>query len=338
MPWRRTALLAAIALLAGAATGCGGTPRPSPSPSPSPTAVLPGLLGLAGEAAGPLVIAGPYGVAGTWKDGPRTVAVAPVPATGLAAVAALAQALGVPGPPISTSTGLGYNLGSTTGFQLTTDAGLDSFNFHPNVPTDEVGTTPTVAAADQFAESFLATAHVPAGGGVIPINQLSTTNGSDRRVYFQWSLDGLPVVNILGQPQEINVDVATNGSQTKQVVGISGAVPYGQIGGPVTYPAMEPTQVVQYLNTGTIKPAEYLLAPSGRPFPPVSPAPTGSITLNAASRAVVDSFGTAVPVYVFQVTGSPTVSQFVTCAVPPAGCVPLRFSTPSPSPSSSSSG
>ncbi|HVB13232.1 MAG TPA: hypothetical protein VNH38_00530, partial [Candidatus Dormibacteraeota bacterium] len=327
--------IAALTVLTLVVAGCGSSGRhPVPSPTATATAPLPGLLGLAGEVAGPLLIAGPYGVAGTWKNGSATVESATIPATPTAAVTALAQALEVPGPPISTATGLGYNLGSNNGYQLTTDAAVDTFNFHPNAPTDEVGTTPTVAGADQFAENYLSADHVPADGGVIPIPQLSFSNGSDRTVYFQWSLDGLPVVNILGEPQEIHVDVATDQHQVTQLVGITGAIPYGAIGNPVVYPAMLPTQVVQYLNSGTIKPAKYLLSPSGQPFPAPSPAVAGPVTLSAAKRGVVDSFGTSVPVYIFQVTGDPSASQFVTCAVPPAGCVPLRFSVPTPSPGS----
>lgn len=283
----------------------------------------------------PLLISGPYAVQGRLGSGGGTVVSAAVPATGAAAVAALAQALSVPGPPISTPSGLAYNLGSSSGYQLTTDPTLDTFNFHPNTPTDEVGITPTVTTADQFAESFLAASHVPAGGGVAPLNQLSTFHGSDRTVYFQWTLDGLPVVTILGQPETFTVDVATDRTQTMEVVGISGAVPYGATGPPIAYPAMRVAQVVEYLNTGIIKPAEYLLAPSGQPFPSPSPAPSGPTTLTAESRAIVDSFGTAVPVYLFQAAGDPSLSQFVTCAVPPAGCVPLRLrigvQTPSPS-------
>jgi|GEM_PF-5995414 len=256
----------------------------------------------------------------------------------MAALTALVQALGVPGPPISTATGLGYNLDSTTGYQLTTDANLDTFNYHPNSPTDEVGTTPTLAIANQFAEAFLSGAHVPAGGGVSPRPQLSVTHGSDRTVYFQWTLNGLPVVNILGQPAEIAVDVARDQFQVLQLVGISGAVPYGATGNPVVFPAMQAYQVVEYLNSGVIKPAAYLLSPSLQPFPSPSPSPLGPVTLNDESRAIVDSYGTAVPVYVFQVSGNPAVGEFVTCAVPPAGCVPLRFRSPTPSPSPLPSG
>jgi hypothetical protein len=256
----------------------------------------------------------------------------------MAALTALVQALGVPGPPISTATGLGYNLDSTSGYQLTTDADLGTFNYHPNSPTDEVGTTPTLAIANQFAEAFLADAHVPASGGVRPLPQFSVTHGSDRTVYFQWTLSGLPVVNILGQPAEIYVDVARDQFQVLQLVGISGAVPYGAIGNPVVFPAMQTYQVVQYLNSGVIKPAAYLLSPSLQPFPSPSPSPLGPTTLNDEYRAIVDSYGTAVPVYVFQVSGNPTIAQFVTCAVPPAGCVPLRFRSAIPSPSPLPSG
>ena len=332
------ALLATLALGLAACSPGGGRPKASPSPAPTPTAALPGLLGLAGESASPLLLAPPFLVEGNFGTGAESVESVAIPATGMAAVTALVQALDVPGSPISTATGLGYNLDSTSGYQLTTDGSLDTFNYHPNTPTDEVGTTPTLAIANQFAEAFLASAHVPAGGGVSPLPQLSVTHGSDRTVYFDWTLDGLPVVNILGQPQEISVDVARDQFQVLQLVGISGAVPYGAVGDPVVYPAMQPYQAVQYLNSGVIKPGAYLLSPSLQPFPTASTPPPGPVTLNHQYRAVVDSYGTAVPVYVFRVYGNPTVSQFVTCAVPPAGCVPLRFAAAPPSPSPSPSG
>jgi hypothetical protein len=292
-------------------------------------------LGLAGEAPSPLLLAPPFLVDGNFGTGAHSVESVAIPATGMAAVTALVRALGVPGSPISTATGLGYNLDSTSGYQLTTDVGLDTFNYHPNTPTDEVGTTPTLALATQFAETFLAAAHLPDGGGVSPLPQSSVTHGSDRTVYFVWTLEGLRVVNILGLPEEISVDVARDQFQVLQLVGISGAVPYGAVSAPVVYPAMQSYQAVQYLNSGVIKPGAYLLSPSLRPFPSPSPLPLGPVTINHQYRAVVDSYGTAVPVYVFHVYGNPTVSQFVTCAVPPAGCVPLRFrgATPSPSPS-----
>jgi hypothetical protein len=335
----RVVPLSGLVTLALVLAGCGASGSHHPQPSPSVSATPPGLLGLAGETTGPFLAAGPY-ASGGGSLGTKAGALhaGAVPDTAMAAVSALALALNTPGPPISTATGLAYNLGSTSGYQLTTNGTLTTFNFHPNTPTDEVGTTPTLAGADQFAEDFLSAAHVPAGGGVIPLTQMSTTNGSDRTVYFQWSLYGLPVVNILGQPQEIDVDVATDQHQTTQLVGISGAVPYGAIGTPVLYPAMPPDQVVQDLNSGAIKPGDYFLSSADQPFPAPSPAPTGPTTLSSEYRAIVDSYGTAVPVYVFDVSGNPNVSQFVTCAVSPDGCVPLRFAstTPSPSPSASS--
>ncbi|MGH7666945.1 MAG: hypothetical protein ACREN1_06520 [Candidatus Dormibacteria bacterium] len=334
----RAGATSGVILLLLLLAACGGPAHSGRSPAPSPSPVMPGLLGLAGETTTPLLIAGPYEFEGTYRGAAKTVPTSTVPATPLAAVTTLVQDLGVPGPPLSTSTGLGYNLGSTEGYQLTTNASMTSFNFHPNTPTDEVGTTPTVAYAEQYADAFLSTRNVPAGGGVVPLPQLSTANGSDRTVFFQWTLDGLPVVNILGQPQEIYVDVARDQFQATQLVGISGAVPYGALGTSVTYPAMAPEQAVKYLNTGAIKPGRYLLSPSGRPLGPPSPVPTGPARLGSESTAIVVSFGTAVPVYLFQVVGNPSVTQFVTCAVPPAGCVPLRFSTASPTPSSSGGG
>ncbi|MGC1183957.1 MAG: hypothetical protein WBA31_02245, partial [Candidatus Dormiibacterota bacterium] len=289
----RTRLLlpSALTVLALVLAGCGSTGphHPRSSPSASASATPPGLLGLAGETAGPFLAAGPYASdGGSFGTKGGTVRAGTVPATAMAAVTALALALNTPGPPISTSTGLGYNLGSTSGYQLTTNSSLTTFNFHPNTPTDEVGTTPTLAGANRFAEAFLSGAHVPAGGGVIPLPRMSTTNGSDRTVYFQWSLYGLPVVNILGQPQEIDVDVATDQHQTTQLVGISGAVPYGSIGNPVRYPALAPDQVIQDLNSGAIKPGNYLLSTSGQPFATPSPRPQGPTTLSTASRAIVD--------------------------------------------------
>ncbi len=319
--------------------GCGSTGAHSgSSPTASASAALPGLLGLGGETSSPLPIGGPYAVVGNLGSGSKTVESERVPVTATAAVTALAQALGVPGPPISTASGLGYNLGSTSGYQLTTNPTLTTFNFHPNTPTDEVGTTPTVAGADAFAENFLSAAHVPAGGGVIPITQLSTTNGSDRSVYLQWSLNGFPVVNILGQPEEIWVNVATDQHQVTQLVGISGAIPYGATGRPVVYPAMAPSEVVQDLNAGTINPNLYLLSLRGKPFTLPSPTGKGPVTLGGESLALVDSYGTAVPVYVFQVLENPAVSQFVTCAVPPNGCLPLRLRSAAPSPNDSPTG
>lgn len=335
-PDRRLVPPWSLILIALVLSGCGGGGAPPVvSPSAHPTSEFPELLGLAGEVTSPLLIAGPYQVRGRLGPGGGSVNATPVPATAAAAVGALAQSLAVPGPPISTSSGLGYNLGSSSGYQLTTDPSLDTFNFHPNTPTDEVGTTPTVAQADQFAENFLLAAHVPASGGVDPLDQLSTYHGSDRTIYFQWTLEGVPVVTIRGQPEVFSVDVATDRTQTMAVVGISGAVPYGATGGPTLYPAMTSNQVVKYLNSGVIKPADYLLSPSGQPFPSSLPVPSGPTALSAESMGIVDSFGSAVPVYVFQVSGDPAVGQFVTCAVAPAGCVPLRLRLQSPSPTTS---
>ncbi len=332
----RPAILATVALLSLLAIGCGPVARNSNhSPASSPSPKMPGLLGLAGVAPGPLSLMPPYQVQGRLGSGPGSVPSLAVPSTPTAAVSQLAQALGVPGPPIRTATGLGYNLGATEGYQLTTDAELGSFNFHPNTPTDEVGRTPTVAGAEQFAESFLASHKVPEGGGVTPLPQLSYANGSDRRVFFDWTLEGLPVVNILGQPQEIYVDVATDQFQVTQLVGMSGAVPYGGGGHVVAYPAMSPGRALAYLNRGTIKPGSYLLDGSLRPFPP-SPGDGAGVTVTKPSLAMVVSYGTAVPVYVFPVLGNAQVQDFVTCAVPPQGCVPLRFraaDSPAPTPS-----
>ncbi|HEY6537497.1 MAG TPA: hypothetical protein VI138_00455 [Candidatus Dormibacteraeota bacterium] len=330
----RSVIISALGLVTVLLAACGPSnpSHPTATPSASPSPVLPGLLGLAGETTAPLALAGPYRADGALgREAGKAKSVA-IPGTALAAVTALAQALGVPGPPISTATGLGYNLGATTGYQLTTNATLTDFNFHPNTPTDEVGTTPTVAGAEEFAESFLSSADVPAQGGVIPLPALSTSSASDRTVYFQWSLDGLPVVNILGQPLEIAADVATNQHETTQLVGITGALPYGATATPIAYPAMTPDQALGYLNSGAIKPDGYLLSPTGRPLPSPSPSPSGPTRISSVARALVFSYGTAVPVYVFVVSGNPKVGQFVTCAVAPDGCVPLRFAHPLISP------
>ncbi len=260
-----------------------------------------------------------------------------MPASASAALGALAQALGVPGPPVNTGSGLAYNLGATSGYQLTTDAALATFHFHPNTPVDETGSTPSVSAADQFVEQFLAGKGVPRAGGVRPLPELSTYNAADRRVFFQWTLAGQPVVNIEGEPETVYADVAANYADHLSLVGLSGAVPYGALGEVVAYPAMAPYQAVQRLNSGEMSPAAYILSPGGQPYP--SPSPGAGLThtvIAGVATAVVDSYGIAVPVYVFQLAAGGGVSQFVTCAPAPGDCLPGRFAAPtSPSPSAS---
>ncbi len=327
---RRPGLPLVLGLAGLLLAGCGAAPAVAP---PSPTPKPPPLLGLAGVSSSPVSISGPYLVSGNLGSGTRAVEAVSVPDTAEAAVSALAAAFGVPGPPISSADGLGYNLGATSGYQLTTNPTLSSFNYHPNTPTDEVGITPSVAVAEQYAEQFLEQSHVPAGGGVLPLPQLSYSHGSDRTVFFQWTLEGLPVVNILGQPQEISVDVATNRTETKELVGMSGAVPYGATAAPVRYRAMPQYLAVQLLNAGTIDPGAYVLSPENRPYPRESPTAGSAVTISSISVALVASYGTAVPVYLYQASSPAGSRTFVTCAPAPSSCVPLRFSNAGAGPS-----
>ncbi|MGH7611215.1 MAG: hypothetical protein ACREN4_04270 [Candidatus Dormibacteria bacterium] len=320
--------------LIAALSACSSTPAPQREPTPraTPTPAL-GLLGLGGEVGQAFSLGPPYVAGKRLELGVRQVYAVKVPATAAAAVTALAAALEVPGPPLETGAGWAYNLSSTTGYQLTTDAGLDSFNFHPNHPVDETGATPTVGAAEQFASHFLSADRLPAGGGLEALPDQSTYHAADRTVFFQWTLHGAPVVNVEGSPEEISADVAAGGSGALSLVGISGAVPYPALGNFAPYAAMPLRQVVASLKSGAIDPGSYLLDAQGQPFP--SPSLSASPTqLERVYLAYVDSFGFAVPVYVFTASGAGGPGQFVTCAPVRSECVPLRLAA-SPSPTAS---
>lgn len=322
--------------------GCGG-PLDSHPQSPSPTKVvsptsppLPlGVLPLGGVAPAELGLVGPYQPPGQPVATPRLVRTGQVPAAPATALGDLATELGVPGPPISIDGGLGYNLGSTTGYQLTATAGLLSFNFHPNTPVDETGATPSVLAAERFVEQFLAAHGVPgAGGGLLPLPQLTNAHAADRRVFFQWTEDGYPVVDIQGEAQEIYADVAANYREQLSLVGIAGQVPVPSVGAVAEYPAISVAQVVNDLNQGSIDPNAYFLQTDQQPYPSsAATAAAAPAALTGAALGVVNSAGYAVPVWVFQVANRLPTTQFVTCAVATSACAPLRYNTPSPSPS-----
>jgi hypothetical protein len=332
---------AAVIGLAVFLTGCGAatpTPTPSPSPSPSPTLGL-GVLPLGGVVASAGRLSGPYASKAGLLKVPASVEAARVPASPTTALSELVTALDVPGPPINTGDGLAYNLGATSGYQLTSAPDLLSFNFHPNTPVDETGATPSVATAEQFAEQFLTEHKVPgAGGGLLTLPQLSSANAADRVVYFQWTEDGYPVVNILGQPEEVDANVAANYAEKLSLVGITGQVPSMISGSAVQYPSLSVKQVVHDLNLNFINPNSYLLQSSDLPFP--SPQAVGTpdpveALLTAASLAVVNSAGYAVPVLLFQVANRAPTTQFVTCAATTYACAPLRYNLPTPSPTPS---
>lgn len=334
-------IAAAVIGIAALLAGCGAaapTPTPSPSPSASPTLGL-GVLPLGGVVATAVNLTGPYSSKAGLFRVPATVEAAKVPASPTTALGDLVTALGVPGPSINTGDGVAYNLGATSGYQLTAPPDLLSFNFHPNMPVDETGTTPSVATAEQFAEQFLTDHKVPgAGGGLLALPQLSSANAADRVVYFQWTENGYPVVNILGQPQEVDANVAANYREQLSLVGFSGQVPSIISGSAAPYPSISVTQVVHDLNLNLINPNTYLLQSSGLPFPsPNAVANPGSTeaVLTAASLAVVNSAGYAVPVLLFRVSNRAPTTQFVTCAATTYACAPLRYklATPSPTPS-----
>jgi hypothetical protein len=300
------------------------------------------VLPLGGVAAAPISIAPPYQLAPTLEPFPAQVLAAHVPASPEVALSTLARALGVPGPPISFAGGLAYNLGATTGYQLTSTPGLLDFNFHPNTPVDETGATPTVAAADAFVERFLAAHHLPGpSAGLIPLPQLTDAHAADRRVFFQWSQDGYPQVSITGQPAEIYADVAANYLDNLSLVGISGAVPAPILGPAAAYPAISAKLLVRDLNQRLLSPNSYLLQADGEPWSSPSPGatpPGGPALLTKAALGVVDSAGFAVPVLILQVSGRSPVTEFVMCAAATDACAPLRYSaplaTPSPAPAS----
>jgi hypothetical protein len=284
-------------------------------------------------------LSGPYASkAGIFKV-PTTVLAAKVPASPTSALSELVTALGIPGPPVNTGDGLAYNLGATSGYQLTCPPDLLSFNFHPNTPVDETGATPSVATAEQFAEQYLTEHKVPgAGGGLLAMPQLSSANAADRVVYFQWTEDGYPVVNILGQPQEVDVNVAANYAEQLSLVGITGQVPSMISGSALQYPSISVQQVLHDLNLNYINPNSYLLQSNYLPFP--SPQAVGTpdldeALLTSATLAVVNSAGYAVPVLLFQVANRAPTTQFVTCAATTYACAPLRYDLPAPSPTPS---
>ncbi len=328
--------MAAPLLLLAVLAGCGSvarpTPRPRPTPTPSPTLGL-GVLPLGGEVAAPLGLEPPFFVRGQLPVVPRTVRAARVQGDPAAALQQLATTLGVPGPPVDTGSGLAYNLGATTGYQLTSFSGYLQFDYHPNAPVDETGATPSVAAAVAFVEQFLAAKQLPyPGEGMVPLPGLTTVNAADRRVVFQWTQNGYPLVNITGQPEEVYADVAANYRQQLAVVGISGAVPVPLTSAVASYPSTTPALMLQDLNQRLISPDSYLLSPQGQPFPsPSASSGTSGVFISGAGLAVVDSAGFAVPVLVFQVSNRAPVTQFVTCAAATDACAPLRYQSPLPS-------
>jgi len=326
---------AAVSLLLA---GCGGgaaspTPTPRPVASPTQPPLLLGVLPLGGVAPVEPGLVGPYEMPGRPVATPRLVRAGQVPAAPATALSDLASELRVPGPPISIAGGLAYNLGSTSGYQLTAPAGLLSFNFHPNSPVDETGATPSVATAERFVEQFLAARGVPgAGAGMIPLPQLSNAHAADRRVFFQWTEDGYPVVDIQGQPEEIYADVAANYREQLSLVGITGQVPVPGVGAAAEYQTSTVARVVSDLNQGLINPNSYFLQSDQQPYPsPPAPTPAPApAQLTAAALGVVNSAGYAVPVWVFQVSNRPPTTEFVTCAVVLSACAPLRYNLPSP--------
>lgn len=324
------ALLAALGLAA-----CGGhqVVRPRPRVSPTPTPAL-GILPLGGETMAAVSLGPPFVVQGQLPELPPVLKASRVPPNPLTSLQALVAALGVPGPAVTTGDGVAYNLGSTTGYQLTSPSGYAQFNFHPNTPVDETGATPSVAAADAFVLRFLAARHLPsAGEGLVPLTSATQVHASDRRVFFQWTQNGYPLVGITGSPLEVFADVAANYREQLSLVGLSGAVSPPLLGTPAKYPATTPAQIIKDLNTGQLSPGDYVLNSSGQPYPspPVaaSPAPA-PVEITGAQLAVVDSAGFAVPVLVFSVSDQPPLTTFVTCAVATDECAPLRYSTSPP--------
>ena len=333
-PARLAGLLLAVCVGA-AVTACGQVSERRPAPRPTPVHLAFGVLPLGGVSPTALTIAGPYAAAPTLPAVPKRVRAARVPGTATVHLADLAHALGVPGPPINTGDGLAYNLGATTGYQLTGTPNALDFNFHPNTPVDETGATPSVASANGFVEQFLAAHHLPGPNeGLEPLAQLTTAHAADRRVFFQWTEDGYPLVDINGIPQEFFADVAANYRDQLSLVGLSGAVPQPISGSPAEYPATSTRLLVSDLNRGLLTPEAYLLQADGQPYP-AEPAGVGSAaaTLTGWSLAVVNSAGYAVPVLVLQVAGRPPLTEFVMCAAATNACAPLRYSTAGTTPS-----
>ena len=318
-----------LVLCLGALVSACAQPEPRrPVPRPTPVRLAFGVLPLGGLSPTALAISGPYRAASGLAPVPRQVRAARVPSSPTVSLADLAKALGVPGPPINTGDGLAYNLGATSGYQLTGTPNSQDFNFHPNTPVDETGATPSVASANSFVEQFLAAHNLPGPNeGLAPLEQLTTAHAADRRVFFQWTQDGYPLVDISGTPQEFYADVAANYRDQLSLVGLSGAVPQPILGRPADYPATSTKLLVSDLNRGLLAPGDYLLQADGQPYPAVSAGePGGAATITAWSAAVVDSAGYAVPVLVLQVSGRAPVTQFVMCAAATDACAPLRYS------------
>lgn len=332
----RTSLLGLAVLLAAVGlAACGGHPAGPPRPRVSPTLTPAlGILPLGGETAAAVSLGPPFVVQGQLPDLPSVLKASRVPSNPATSLQALVAALGVPGQAVTTGDGLAYNLGSTTGYQLTSPSGYTQFNFHPNTPVDETGATPSVAAADAFVLSFLAARHLPSPGeGLVPVTAATQVHAADRRVFFQWTQNGYPLVDITGSPLEVFADVAANYRQQLSLVGLSGAVPPPLLGTPANYPATSPAQIIKDLNQGQLSPGAYVLNSSGQPYPSpavaASPSPA-PVEITGAQLAVVDSAGFAVPVLVFSVRDQPPLTAFVTCAVATDECAPLRYSTTPP--------
>jgi len=324
-----------VLCLGALVSACGQVTVRHPAPRPTPLSLAFGVLPLGGVSPTALSMAGPYVAGSALPPVPRKVLAARVPSAATVALADLAQALGVPGPPINTGDGLAYNLGATTGYQLTGTPNSLDFNFHPNTPVDETGATPSVAAANGFVEQFLSAHHLPGPHeGVTPLPQLTTAHAADRRVFFQWTQNGYPLVDINGTPQEFYADVAANYRDQLSLVGLSGTVPQPVLGSPAQYPATSTELLISDLNKGLLTPGAYLLQADGQPYPQEpAGAAQATATLTGSSLAVVDSAGYAVPVLVLQVTGRAPVTQFVMCAAATDACAPLRYSPAVASPS-----
>ena len=324
----------ALLLLGGVLAGCATTPSPpSPSPSPTPSHPAYGILPLGGVAP-PITLRGPYALTALSAGAPATVLVAPVPYNPTTAVLDLVRALRIPGPPIAVSGGFAYNLGASSGLQLTVAAGLGIFRLHPNQPVFEPGLPPTTAQADITARRFLAHFHLPGpGDGLHLLPRATTTHGADRRIVYQWTVLGRPEVSITGAPALLSVDVATDPLGRHAVMGMRGSVPYPVTGPAVPYPMAAPRAVGLAVARGQILPGAYRLSLARRPYPSATASPLATpARLTAAWLAIVISAGFAIPVYVFQVQGRPGVPRFVACAVPRTDCLPLRYGGSAPVP------
>ncbi len=327
-------------LLLGALAGCAGAPPPPPSPRPHPSPSHPayGILPLGGMAP-PLTLQGPYALGSLPGGTPAAEPVAPVPYNPTTAVRTLVRALRIPGPPIAVGGGMAYNLGASSGLQLTVTAGLGIFRLHPNHPVFEPGVAPTIAQADLTTRRFLGRYHLPGpGDGLRLLPAATATYGADRRIVYQWTVLGRPQVSITGAAALLSVDVATDPQGRHAVMGMQGSVPYPVTGPTVPYPLAPPRAVGLAVARGQILPAAYRLSPAGQPYAPSTAPPlTVPARLTGVRLATVISGGFAIPVYVFQVLGRPGITRFVACAVPRVDCLPLRYgrrghapATPSP--------